>query len=100
MRQWSASAALIASSTACRLSTGSAPGRPRQTGQTFVFGSAPNSTGQPQNIFVFVPSWTWTSRPMTGSYLVKMFSAPAMADIFRLYGVTESLGAAREKIAS
>ena len=42
-RQCSASAALMASSTAWRLSTGSAPGSPRQTGQTLVFGGAPNS---------------------------------------------------------
>ena len=52
---------------AARLTTGSEPGRPRQTGQTAEFGSAPNSTGLPQNIFVTVPSSTWTSRPITGS---------------------------------
>ena len=38
-------AAPMASSTAWRFSTGSAPGSPRQTGQTFVFGGAPNSAG-------------------------------------------------------
>jgi hypothetical protein len=38
--------------------TGSAPGMPRQTGQTFVFGSPPNSFAQPQNIFVAVLSST------------------------------------------
>ena len=57
----------MADSTALALTTGSAPGRPRQTGQTWVLGSAPNSVAQPQNILVFVPSSTWTSRPMTGS---------------------------------
>ena len=67
MRQFSASAPLMASSTACRLSTGSAPGSPRQTGQTLVFGGAPKLVGQPQKILVAVASWTWTSSPMTGS---------------------------------
>ncbi len=40
---------------------------PRQTGQTFVFGSLPNFVEQPQNAFVDVSSWAWTSSPMTGS---------------------------------
>ena len=40
---------------------------PRQTGQTWVFGGAPNSVLQPQKIFVFVNSCAWISRPMTGS---------------------------------
>src|SRR6202043_3809764 len=69
MRQCVASAAWIASSTACRLSVGSAPGSPRQTGQTLVFGGAPKLVGLPQNIFVLVLSCTWTSKPITGSYL-------------------------------
>ena len=47
--------------------TGSAPGRPRQTGQVWVLGSAPNSVEQPQNIFETVPSSTCVSRPITGS---------------------------------
>ena len=55
-----------ANSTARRLSTGSAPGRPRQTGQTLVFGGAPNAVLHPQKIFVSVSSWAWISRPMTG----------------------------------
>ena len=38
-------------SIAFALATGNAPGRPRQTGQVCVFGSAPNSVEQPQNIF-------------------------------------------------
>ncbi len=58
----------MASSTASRLNTGSAPGSPRQTGQTLVFGGAPKLVGQPQKILVRVASWQWTSRPMTGSY--------------------------------
>ena len=57
----------MADSTATALSTGSEPGSPRQVGQTWVLGSAPNSVEQPQNIFVTVPSSTWTSRPSTGS---------------------------------
>ena len=41
----------MANSTARRLMTGSAPGRPRQTGQTLVLGAEPNSLGQPQKDF-------------------------------------------------
>ncbi len=59
---------MIADSTPTSLTTGSEPGRPRQVGQVCEFGSAPSSVEQPQNIFVLVPSSTWTSRPMTGSY--------------------------------
>src|SRR5690348_1242031 len=58
----------MASSTACRLRTGRAPGSPRQTGHTFVLGGAPKLVGQPQKILVRVASWTCTSRPITGSY--------------------------------
>jgi hypothetical protein len=54
-------------SIAARLATGSEPGRPRQTGQTWVFGSPPNAVPQPQNIFVRVPSSTCVSRPIAGS---------------------------------
>src|SRR5690349_609373 len=57
----------MVASMPARLATGSAPGSPRQTGHTCVLGSAPNSVGQPQNIFVAVSSSTWTSSPMTGS---------------------------------
>jgi hypothetical protein len=46
------------SSIALAFGTGSAPGMPRQIGQTFVFGSPPNSLRQPQNIFVTVFSST------------------------------------------
>src|SRR3954471_9190166 len=49
------------------LATGSVPGSPRQTGQVRVLGSSPKLSSQPQNIFVRVSSWTWISRPMTGS---------------------------------
>ena len=55
-------------STARRLMTGSAPGRPRQTGQTCVFGAASSwAVEQAQNIFEAVRSWQWTSMPMTAS---------------------------------
>ena len=54
-------------SIAIRFTTGSEPGRPRQTGQTWLFGSAPKMVVQPQNILVLVPSSTWVSRPITGS---------------------------------
>ncbi len=63
-----ASAARIASVTAWRLRTGSAPGRPRHTGQTLVLGASPKRLRHPQKILVAVRSWTCTSRPMTGSY--------------------------------
>src|SRR4051812_876074 len=67
MRQPSASAARAARSTAERFNTGSAPGKPRHTGHTFVFGGAPKAVLQPQKIFERVSSWAWISRPMTGS---------------------------------
>ena len=38
--------------TASPLSTGSEPGRPRHTGQTLLFGRAPNDVEQPQKILV------------------------------------------------
>src|SRR5213078_3428113 len=57
----------MAISTARLLSTGRVPGRPRQTGQTSVFGGSPKRVEQPQKIFVRVRSWTWTSKPMTGA---------------------------------
>ena len=50
--------------------TGSAPGRPRQVGQVWELGPAPNSTAQPQNILLAVLSWTWTSRPMVVRYFM------------------------------
>ena len=43
--QCSASEASVANSTALALSTGSAPGRPRQTGQMLVFGAEPKLVG-------------------------------------------------------
>src|SRR5215469_18405336 len=67
MRQFKAMAASVANSTAFLLRTGSAPGIPRQTGQTLVFGGVPNLVEQEQKILVAVRSWTCTSSPITGS---------------------------------
>src|SRR5690242_905443 len=40
---------------------------------------------QPQNAFVSVRSWTWTSSPMTGWYFAKISGASAViVDIFTL----------------
>ncbi len=72
MRQLRAIAASVANSTACLLSTGSAPGKPRHTGQTLVLGESPKRVEQPQKILVLVRSCTWTSSPMTGSYLERV----------------------------
>src|SRR5579864_8789346 len=71
MRQPSAIAARTAKSTALRFSTGRAPGRPRQTGQTLVFGGSPKRVEHEQKILLTVKSWTCTSSPMTGSYLAR-----------------------------
>src|SRR5579864_5664030 len=67
-------AASVANSTAFRFSTGKAPGRPRHTGQTFVFGGSPKRVEQEQKILLAVSSWTCTSSPITGSYFAR---APA-----------------------
>src|SRR5262249_25638195 len=69
--QFSAIAASAANSTALRFKTGSAPGRPRQTGQTFVFGGSPKRVEQEQKILLLVSNWTCTSSPMTGSYFAR-----------------------------
>src|ERR1700677_5014359 len=75
MRQPSAIAASTAKSTALRFSTGRAPGRPRQTGQTLVFGGAPKRVEHEQKILDTVKSWTCTSSPTTGSYLERVVKA-------------------------
>src|SRR5579859_740443 len=74
MEQFSASPIRMVYSMAVRLGTGSDPGRPRHTGQTCVFGSPPNVAGQPQNSLVAVPSSTWVSSPISGSYLLSASS--------------------------
>src|SRR5262245_29903580 len=48
--------------------TGSEPGRPRHTGHVAEFGGRPNLFRHPQNNFVFVSNWTWTSSPITILY--------------------------------
>src|SRR5580658_7397937 len=77
MRHCKAIAARAANSTALRLSTGKAPGSPRQTGHTLVFGGSPKRVEHEQNIFESVSSWTWTSSPMTGSYFARRSSETA-----------------------
>ena len=44
--------------SASSLATGKTPGRPRQTGQTWLFGGAPNSLAHAHHIFDFVFNWT------------------------------------------
>src|SRR5207237_5047632 len=63
----SARPSLIVHSIAVAFGTGRAPGCARQTGHVRVFWAAPQPASQPQNIFVRVFSWTWISRPITGS---------------------------------
>src|SRR5208283_2883090 len=76
-RHCRAIAARAANSTALRFSTGKAPGSPRQTGHTFVFGGSPKRVEQEQKIFDAVSSCTWTSSPMTGSYFARRASERA-----------------------
>src|SRR5438270_6019987 len=83
MRQFSAIAASTAYSTAFLLSTGSAPGKPRQTGQTLVLGGAPNWVEQPQKILLWVSSCTCTSSPITGSYFPRTRTASSLAVAIR-----------------
>src|SRR5262249_42557638 len=82
--QLSASAARTAYSTALAFRTGSAPGSPRQTGQTLVFGGSPKRVEQPQKILVAVNSWTWTSSPMTGSYFASTSGETALVVAIRM----------------
>src|SRR5208337_2449944 len=77
MRHCKAIAARPANSTALRFNTGKAPGSPRHTGHTFVFGGSPNRVEQEQKIFDSVNSCTWTSSPMTGSYFARRSSETA-----------------------
>ena len=67
--QWRANEALIPKMTAWRFKTGSAPGRPRVTGSVCVFAGLPKAVEERLKSLVFVPSCTWTSSPMTGSYV-------------------------------
>src|ERR1700734_972968 len=74
IRHSKASAASVANSTAFRLSTGKAPGSPRQTGQTFELGGWPKRVEQEQKIFDSVSNCTCTSSPITGSYFASKSS--------------------------
>lgn len=65
--QSKASATRMPHSSARALSTGSTPGKPRQTGQVWLFGAAPKAAEHPQNSLVAVLNCRWTSSPMTGS---------------------------------
>src|SRR5690242_14290327 len=78
MLQLVASPARMAYSTTFLFSTGSAPGIPRQTGQVWELGEAPNLVEQPQKILVLVRSWTWTSRPMTAWYFIYLLRYQGM----------------------
>src|SRR5436305_1130150 len=77
VRQPGASPSLSVHSTAVSFGVGSAPGKARQTGQVCVFASVAKVFSQRQNIFVRVFSWTWISRPTTGSH-------SAIEELFRL----------------
>src|SRR6478609_9859221 len=83
MVQLSARPIRIADSIALALTTGIAPGRPRQVGQTWVLGTPPKTAGQPQNILVLVLSSTWTSRPSAGSYDASTSSKPTSVSVIR-----------------
>ena len=74
MLQFKARPILMAHSTPLALTTGSAPGSPRETGSTWELGSAPKRAEEVENIFVSVASSTWTSMPITGSYFSKTSS--------------------------
>src|SRR5208282_1641899 len=76
-RHSKAIAARAANSTAFRFSTGRAPGSPRHTGHTFVFGGSPKRVEHEQKIFDAVSSCTWTSSPITGSYFARRSSETA-----------------------
>src|SRR5579863_6220832 len=70
--QCNAIAASVANSTTFLFNTGSAPGMPRQTGHTLLFGAAPNRVEHEQKILVAVSNWTCTSSPITGSNRVSL----------------------------
>src|ERR1700687_1755695 len=77
MRHCKAIAARAANSTALRFNTGKAPGSPRHTGHTLVFGGSPKRVEQEQKIFDAVSNCTWTSSPITGSYFASKSSETA-----------------------
>src|SRR5262245_31449960 len=63
-------------------------------GQVWTFGSSPKESSQPQNIFVFVASWTWISSPITASSsAISVSRASVEADplLERVGGVEQAL---------
>jgi hypothetical protein len=42
-------------------------------------GASPNRVEQPQKILVLVFSWTWTSKPITGSYFASISAEIALS---------------------
>src|SRR5689334_6022343 len=76
--------------TASWFRTGSAPGRPRQTAQVWMFGGSPKLVTQPQNALVRVSSCACTSRPMTDSYSVLMLAGDAR--VCRIAGLVARIG--------
>src|ERR1019366_1667358 len=83
-RHCKAIAASAANSTAFRFNTGKAPGSPRHTGHTLVFGGSPKRVEHEQKIFDAVSSWTWTSSPITGSYFAS--KSPETAGVVAISG--------------
>ena len=49
------------------------PGIPVHTGQVWLLGAPPKAVEQPQKIFVFVANSTWTSSPITVSYVLLIY---------------------------
>src|SRR3990172_962763 len=80
-------------STADRLRTGSTPGNPRHTGQTWEFGGRPNAVLHPQNIFDAVRSCACTSRPMTDSNGISERLAPFVVFVFCVSRCARTRGA-------
>ena len=85
----------MVASIAAAFATGSAPGSPRHTGQVCVLGSAPKVVEHPQNILDAVPSSTWVSRPMTGSYRVRTSSNVASLSVLTGCGPPSGCGVRR-----
>src|SRR5689334_8289100 len=89
----------MADSTPVALTTGSEPGMPRQVGQVCELGAAPSSVEHPQNILVLVPSSTWTSRPMTGSYVARASSYDTSSSVV-VVTVKTSLSAQQDVVVA
>src|SRR2546426_3300265 len=85
---------MTANRTARSFRTGRTPGRPRHTGQTGVFGRAPNVVLQAQKIFETVLSCAWTSSPTTVSYrsAAAFPAAPAFVSGAGLVALIVALG--------